>query len=53
VSRAVLDRFARVYREARYATLPIGEDDRQVALTALAQMRRELTEPVESVGGDG
>ena len=55
VSRPVLDRFARVYREARYATLPIGEDDRQIALSALAQMRRELTEPVEAdhVSADG
>jgi hypothetical protein len=48
VSRPVLDRFARVYREARYATLPIGEGDRQIALSALAQMRRELTEPVDA-----
>jgi Domain of unknown function (DUF4129) len=52
VSRAVLDRFARVYREARYATLPVGDEDRQIALDALAQMRRELTEPVEVSVGD-
>jgi hypothetical protein len=55
VSRPVLDRFARVYREARYATAPIGEDARQVALSALAQVRRELTRPVgaEPVVADG
>lgn len=52
VSRPVLDRFARVYREARYATLPVGDDDRQIARDALAQMRRELTQPVE-VSADG
>jgi hypothetical protein len=55
VSRPVLDQFARVYREARYATVPIGEDARQVALRALAQMRRELIQPVgaEPVVADG
>jgi hypothetical protein len=55
VSRPVLDRFARVYREARYATRPVGDDDRQIALDALAQMRRELIDPVEAdrVGADG
>ena len=47
VSRSVLDRFARVYREARYATVPIGEDDRQIAVAALSQMRAELTQPVQ------
>ena len=55
VSRPVLDQFARVYREARYATVPIGEGARQVAMRALAQMRRELTQPVgaEPVVADG
>jgi hypothetical protein len=52
VSRPVLDRFARVYREARYATQPVGDEDRQIALDALAQMRRELTEPVEVSAGE-
>jgi hypothetical protein len=43
VSRPVLDRFARVYHEARYATHPIGETDRQTAIAALRQLRGELS----------
>jgi Domain of unknown function (DUF4129) len=46
VSRPVLDGFAGVYREARYATHPIGERSRQTALTALRHLRAELAKPV-------
>jgi len=42
VSRPVLDRFAAVYREARYATHTIDERMRQTALAALRQLRGEL-----------
>ncbi len=42
VSRAVLDRLARVYREARYATHPVDESARQTAIAALRQLRAEL-----------
>lgn len=42
VSRAVLDGFAAVYREARYATHPIDEGARQTAITALRHVRGEL-----------
>jgi hypothetical protein len=46
VSRPVLDGFAAVYREARYATHPIDERARQTALAALRQLRHELAAEV-------
>jgi hypothetical protein len=44
VSRPVLDRFAAVYREARYATHTVDEQMRQIALGALRQLRSELAQ---------
>jgi hypothetical protein len=43
VSRPTLEGFAEVYREARYATHPIGERSRQAAIAALRQIRSELS----------
>jgi len=48
VSRAVLDGFAAVYREARYATRAIGEHDRQTAITALRHLRGELAAEIQA-----
>jgi len=42
VSRPTLEGLAFVYREARYATHPIGERSRQSAIEALRQLRAEL-----------
>nr|BFE65167.1 hypothetical protein GCM10020063_096930 [Dactylosporangium thailandense] len=42
VSRPTLEGFAEVYREARYATHPVGERSRQDAIGALRQIRAEL-----------
>ena len=42
VSRPVLDRFAAVYREARYATHVIDEHMRATAVDSLRQLRAEL-----------
>jgi hypothetical protein len=42
VTRPVLDRFAAVYREARYATHVIDERMRETAVTSLRQLRDEL-----------
>jgi hypothetical protein len=43
VDRGVLDRFAGIYREARYATHVIDDDMRDQARSALRQLRAELT----------
>ncbi|MER7004604.1 DUF4129 domain-containing protein [Dactylosporangium sp. NPDC000555] len=43
VSRPTLEGFAEVYREARYATHPVGERSRQDAIDALRQIRAELS----------
>jgi hypothetical protein len=43
VSGPVLDDFAGVYREARYATHPVGERTRADAIRALGLLRTELT----------
>ncbi|MFG2038294.1 DUF4129 domain-containing protein [Dactylosporangium sp. NPDC048998] len=43
VSRPTLEGFAEVYREARYATHPVGERSRQDAIAALRQIRAELS----------
>ncbi|WP_432979997.1 DUF4129 domain-containing protein [Dactylosporangium sp. CA-233914] len=43
VSRPTLEGFAEVYREARYATHPVGERSRQDAIAALRQIRSELS----------
>jgi hypothetical protein len=43
VSRAVLDDFAGVFREARYATHPVSERTRADAIRALGLLRSELT----------
>jgi Domain of unknown function (DUF4129) len=43
VSRPVLDRFAAVYRQARYGTGPVDERMRVTAVTALTQLRTELS----------
>jgi hypothetical protein len=53
VSRPVLDRFAAVYREARYATHTIDERMRQTALAALRQLRCELAAGAATRGGPG
>jgi hypothetical protein len=56
VSRPTLEGFAEVYREARYATHPVGERSRQDALGALRQIRAELSGVagrVPSGGGRG
>jgi hypothetical protein len=45
ISRPVLDRFASVYRHARYSTGPVDESMRAVAVSALGQLRAELTVP--------
>ncbi|HET6213606.1 MAG TPA: DUF4129 domain-containing protein [Micromonosporaceae bacterium] len=45
VDRRVLDRFADIYREARYATHVVDETMRTQALSALRQLRAELTAP--------
>ncbi|HET8682347.1 MAG TPA: DUF4129 domain-containing protein [Micromonosporaceae bacterium] len=42
VDRRVLDQFAALYREARYATHPVGERERGQAQSALRQLRGEL-----------
>jgi hypothetical protein len=51
VSRPLLDRFAAVYREARYATHTIDERMRQTALGALRQLRGELAQSRVQTGG--
>jgi hypothetical protein len=43
VDRQVLDQFAEIYREARYATHPVEEHMRIQAQTALRHLRGELT----------
>jgi hypothetical protein len=43
VSRPVLDRFAAVYRQARFGTGPVDEGMRTTALTALTRLRTELS----------
>ncbi|WP_433316033.1 DUF4129 domain-containing protein [Micromonospora sp. CA-269861] len=43
VSTDVLAEFAHVYREARYATHPVGERTRDQARAALGRLRGELT----------
>ncbi|GAA2700199.1 DUF4129 domain-containing protein [Micromonospora olivasterospora] len=43
VSADVLAEFAHVYREARYATRPVGEHTRDQARAALRRLRGELT----------
>jgi len=48
VSRSVLDRFAWVYRQARYSTGPVDDRMRETAISALRQLRAELTGPVEA-----
>lgn len=46
VDRGVLDRFAGLYREARYATHVIDDEMRAQAQSALRQLRGELTDRV-------
>ena len=48
VDRRVLDEFAEIYREARYATHPVEEHMRIQAQTALRHLRRELTAGVSA-----
>ncbi|GIJ44823.1 hypothetical protein Val02_17090 [Virgisporangium aliadipatigenens] len=48
VSRDVLDRFAWVYRQARYSIGPVDDRMRQTAISALRQLRAELTGPAVS-----
>jgi hypothetical protein len=43
VSRPVLDEFAAVYREARYATHVVDERMRAAAVRSLSHLRAELT----------
>jgi hypothetical protein len=47
VSRPVLDDFAAVYREARYATHVVDERMRAAAVRSLGHLRAELTVPEE------
>ena len=51
VSRPVLDRFAAVYREARYATHVIDERMRETAVASLRQLRAELAGVPRSASG--
>ncbi|WP_433052143.1 DUF4129 domain-containing protein [Dactylosporangium sp. CS-033363] len=53
VSRPTLEGFADVYREARYATHPVGERSRQDAIGALRQIRAELSGVGASAPGGG
>jgi hypothetical protein len=46
VSRTVLDRFAAVYRQARYSSGPVDESMRGEAVAALQHLRAELDVPV-------
>jgi hypothetical protein len=46
VSRPVLDEFAAVYREARYATHVVDERTRAAAVRSLGHLRAELAVPV-------
>jgi Domain of unknown function (DUF4129) len=48
VSRPVLDRFAAVYRWARYGNGPVDESMRATAVSALRQLRDELTAEVRT-----
>jgi hypothetical protein len=48
VDRRVLDQFAEIYREARYATHPVEEHMRIEAQTALRYLRNELTAGVKA-----
>ncbi|MFI5914671.1 DUF4129 domain-containing protein [Dactylosporangium sp. NPDC051541] len=50
VSRPTLEGFAEVYREARYATHPVGERSRQDAIGALRQIRTELAGQAAGAG---
>jgi hypothetical protein len=53
VSRAALDGLTVIYHEARYATRPIGEQERATALSALRLVRSELAaelQPGEAAG---
>jgi hypothetical protein len=50
VSRSVLDRFAWVYRQARYSTGPVDDRMRETAIAALRQLRAELTGPAVQAG---
>jgi Domain of unknown function (DUF4129) len=47
VDRGVLDRFAGIYREARYATHDVDPGMRTQAIAALRQLRAELAAPAE------
>ena len=49
VDRQILDRFAEIYREARYATHPIDEHMRGQARSALHRLRQELVVSAEAV----
>jgi hypothetical protein len=53
VSRPTLEGFAEVYREARYATHTVGERDRHDAITALRQIRAELSGVARAGSGGG
>jgi hypothetical protein len=48
VSRPQLEAFAGVYLKARFATHPVGEDDRHTALDALRRLRAELAGAVNA-----
>jgi hypothetical protein len=48
VDRRVLDAFAAIYRAARYATHDVDEGMRAQAISALRQLRAELTAPMSS-----
>jgi Domain of unknown function (DUF4129) len=52
VSRRVLDRFAAVYRHARYSSGPVDESDRATAVDALRRLRDELTAAADATGAD-
>lgn len=52
VSRKVLDRFASVYRHARYGASPVDEAMRELAISSLSRLRTELTARVGTAVGE-
>ena len=53
VDRPAIERLAELYREARFSTHPVREDQREAAREALRTVREDLTRPLRSMGGSG
>ena len=53
VDRTAIERLAELYREARFSTHPVREDQREAAREALRTVREDLTRPLRSMGGSG